>query len=173
MGMAGSGLNATAAALLGLLHDGPMTGGQLMAAAAGRLGPFWSMTRSQVYRELPALAEAGYVRMGKPGPRSSQPYIITASGKRAFGRWLSEPVGRDQLRNPVTLRVAFGALHNARQLDALYEQARAYHADALAAARDQAKQAGKDGDEYGAAALNFAVAYHKAAVGWLKNAPRG
>ena len=74
------GVNATAAALLGLLHESPMTGGQLMAAAERRLGPYWSMTRSQVYRELPVLADLGFVRLGKPGPRSSQPYAITASG---------------------------------------------------------------------------------------------
>lgn len=172
MGMADSGLNATAAALLGLLHEGPMTGGQLMAAAERRLGPFWSMTRSQVYRELPALADAGYVRMGKPGPRASQPYTISAAGKRAFARWLSEPVGRDQLRNPVTLRVAFGALHGKQQLTDLYQTAEQYHAEALAQAREQAKESAKDGDEYAAAALNFAVAYHKAAMTWLKNAPR-
>ncbi|MGA8117092.1 MAG: PadR family transcriptional regulator [Actinocatenispora sp.] len=170
--MAESALNATAAALLGLLHEGPMTGGQLMAAAERRLGPFWSMTRSQVYRELPALADAGYVRLGKPGPRASQPYTISASGKRAFSRWLSEPVGRDQLRNPVTLRVAFGGLHNKQQLTELYTSAEQYHTQALSEAREQAKQSTKDGDNYGAAALNFAVAYHKAAMTWLKNAPR-
>ena len=77
--MADSGVNPTAAALLGLLHEGPMTGGQLMAAAERRLAPYWSMTRSQVYRELPVLAERGFVRLGKPGPRMSQPYAITAS----------------------------------------------------------------------------------------------
>lgn len=65
--MAESAVNPTAAALLGLLHEGPMTGGQLMAAAERRLAPYWSMTRSQVYRELPVLAERGFVRMGKPG----------------------------------------------------------------------------------------------------------
>src|SRR5262249_47780472 len=68
------GWTAPAAALLGLLHDGSMTGGQLMAAAERRLGPYWSMTRSQVYRELPALAEMGFVKLGKPGARASQPY---------------------------------------------------------------------------------------------------
>jgi DNA-binding PadR family transcriptional regulator len=62
-------INPTAAALLGLLHEGPMTGGQLMAAAERRLGPYWSMTRSQVYRELPVLAEMGFVR----GPASRMP----------------------------------------------------------------------------------------------------
>src|SRR5919108_4665570 len=101
--MAESGVNATAAALLGLLHDGPMTGGQPMAAAEKRLGPYWSMTRSQVYRELPALAQQGYVKMGKPGPRASQPYAITAAGKRVFSRWLTEMPGRDTIRNPTAL----------------------------------------------------------------------
>ncbi|MQA25847.1 MAG: PadR family transcriptional regulator [Micromonosporaceae bacterium] len=166
--MAESGLNATAAALLGLLHEGPMTGGQLMSLANRKLGPFWSMTRSQVYRELPALADAGYLRLGKPGPRASQPYAITAAGKRAFGRWLKEPIGRDQLRNPVTLRVAFGGVQTDKQLRALYDEAVEYHTEALAGARETAKVASKEGDSYGATALDFAVAYHRAALNWLK-----
>jgi DNA-binding PadR family transcriptional regulator len=171
--MAETAINPTAAALHGLLHEGPMTGGQLMAAAERRLGPFWSMTRSQVYRELPALADAGYVRLGKPGPRSSQPYAITASGKRAFTRWLAESPGRDAVRNPIALRVAFGDQHSAAQLKDLYASANEYHTQALAAARDQAKDVKKEGDNYGSAALEFAVAYHKAALSWLKTAPTG
>jgi DNA-binding PadR family transcriptional regulator len=169
--MADSGINPTAAALLGLLHEGPMTGGQLMAAAERRLGPYWSMTRSQVYRELPALADQGYVRMGKPGPRSSQPYAITASGKRAFARWLGEAPGRDAVRNPIALRVAFGSQHSGSQLKELYAGANEYHNAALASAREQAKEAKRAGDSYGAAALEFAVAYHRAALTWLKSAP--
>jgi DNA-binding PadR family transcriptional regulator len=169
--MAESAINPTAAALLGLLHEGPMTGGQLMAAAERRLGPYWSMTRSQVYRELPALADQGYVRLGKPGPRSSQPYAITASGKRAFTRWLGEAPGRDAVRNPIALRVAFGGQHSGNQLRELYGSANDYHTAALASARDQAREAKKAGDNFGAAALEFAVAYHKAALAWLKTAP--
>lgn len=150
-----------------------MTGGQLMAAAERRLGPYWSMTRSQVYRELPALADVGYVKLGKPGPRSSQPYAITAAGKRAFTRWLSETPGRDAVRNPIALRVAFGNQHSATQLRQLYAGANDYHTEALASAREQAREARKSGDEYGAAALDFAVAYHRAALSWLKSAPAG
>ncbi|GAB3799484.1 PadR family transcriptional regulator [Micromonospora zhanjiangensis] len=169
--MADTGINPTAAALLGLLHEGPMTGGQLMAAAERRLAPYWSMTRSQVYRELPVLADQGLVRLGKPGPRSSQPYAITAAGKRTFSRWLAETPGRDTIRNPTALRVAFGPQHSATQLRNLYAGANDYHTESLALARDQAKEAKKTGDTYGAAALEFAVAYHKAALTWLKNAP--
>src|SRR6266540_4843735 len=146
--MAESGLNATAAALLGLLHESPMTGGQLMATAQQKLGAFWSMTRSQVYRELPALAEVGYVKLGKPGPRSSQPYAITAAGKRAFARWLGEAPGRDAVRNPVALRVAFGTQHSATQLRQLYAGANQYHTEALSGAREQAREARRNGDEH-------------------------
>ena len=74
----------------------PQPEGQALVGhlAQRRLGAYWSMTRSQVYRELPALADAGYVKLGKPGARSSQPYAITPAGKRAFARWLSEAPGR-------------------------------------------------------------------------------
>jgi DNA-binding PadR family transcriptional regulator len=165
------GINATAAALLGLLHEEPMTGGQLMAAAERRLGPYWSMTRSQVYRELPALAEQGLVKLGKPGPRASQPYSITPAGKKAFARWLTEDPGSESLRNPIALRVAFGAHHGAEALKSLYDQATEMHNRALAEVKEQAKQAKAEGDNYGAAALEFAVSYHKAALAWLKTAP--
>ena len=164
-------INATAAALLGLLHEGPMTGGQLMGSAERRLGAYWSMTRSQVYRELPALAELGYVKLGKPGPRASQPYSITPAGKRAFARWLSEPAGGESIRNPVALRVAFGAHHSGTALKDLYSQATEAHTEALAEVREQAKQAKSEGDNFGAAALEFAIGYHKAALAWLKAAP--
>ncbi|MEV4545819.1 PadR family transcriptional regulator [Micromonospora echinaurantiaca] len=171
--MAESGVNPTAAALLGLLHEGPMTGGQLMAAAERRLAPYWSMTRSQVYRELPVLAERGFVRMGKPGPRMSQPYAITAAGKRTFSRWLAEDPGRDTIRNPIALRIAFGDLHSPSQLKNLQAAANEYHTEALARVREQVKNAKKEGETYDASALEFAVAYHKAALSWLKSAPVG
>jgi DNA-binding PadR family transcriptional regulator len=169
--MAESGVNATAAALLGLLHDGPMTGGQLMAAAEKRLGAYWSMTRSQVYRELPALADAGFVKLGKPGSRSSQPYSITPAGKRAFTRWLSEDPGHEAVRNPVALRTAFGKYQSAAALKTAYDQASEYHNSALNEAREAAKDLKRDGDEYASAALEFAVGYHRAALAWLKTVP--
>ena len=169
--MAQSGINATAAALLGLLHEGQMTGGQLMATAEARLGRYWSMTRSQVYRELPALAEKGYVKPGRPGPRSSQPYTITAAGKRAFQRWLAEEPSRDALRNSVALRFAFGDMQTPKQLQELRDYAVDYHNQELSMAREQAKEARKEGDEYGATALDFAINYNKAALSWLKTVP--
>jgi DNA-binding PadR family transcriptional regulator len=167
--MAESGVNATAAALLGLLHEGAMTGGQLMAEAERRLGSYWSMTRSQVYRELPALADMGYVKLGRPGARSSQPYAITPSGKRAFARWLAEDQGHEALRNPTALRAAFGQYQSASQLTATYARATEYHTEALAAIREAAKEMKKEGDDTAGTAQDFAINYHKAALAWLKS----
>ena len=164
-------VNATAAAILGLLHDGPMTGGDLVAAAGERFGGFFSVTRSQVYRELPALADMGYVKLGKPGPRASQPYSITPAGKRAFARWLGEPSGIESLRNPIALRVAFGSHHSTTALRDLYAGAVDAHTEALAVIKERAKEAKSEGDNFGISALDFATGYHKAALAWLKSAP--
>src|ERR671913_190362 len=100
-----------------------MTGGELVAAAKERMEPYWSVTRSQVYRELRGLAEAGYVRPGKLGPRAAQPYAITAAGKRAFRAWLTEAPGADHSRNPLVLRIGFGAHHAPGAVKRLVEDA--------------------------------------------------
>ncbi|MDQ6875559.1 MAG: PadR family transcriptional regulator [Actinomycetota bacterium] len=164
--MAETELNSTAAALLGLLHHGSMTGGDLVAAAEARLGAFWSVTRSQVYRELPVLAERGYLRLGKAGPRSSQPYTITAAGKKAFSRWLSTPPGRDHQRNHLLLRASFGTQHSAAQRRQLFTAARLAHEQRLTQLREQARQTA--GDPYGKATLDFAVTYERALLKWLE-----
>ena len=66
-------LNATAASLLGFLHDGPSSGWDLLARARATIGPFWNVTSSQVYRELAVLEAAGLIRGGQSGPRSAAP----------------------------------------------------------------------------------------------------
>ena len=165
-------LNSTAAALLGLLHEGPMTGGELVAAAKERMGPFWSVTRSQVYRELPGLADAGYVRPGKLGPRAAQPYSITAAGKRAFRGWLTEGVGVDHSRNPLVLRIGFGAHHAPGAVKQLVEDARQRHQEALAAGRARVAQLKKEGgDPFGVATAEFGIAYERALLKWLDTVP--
>ncbi len=167
-------LNSTSAALLGLLHDGPMTGGQLVAAAQVRLGASWTLTRSQVYRELPSLAAGGYLKAGKQGARSAQPYSLTAAGRRAFAGWLSQPPEPDQSRNPVLLRLGFGSRHSAEQLHSLVQAARGSHEQALAEHRDSLAQLRRDGgDAFAVANAEFGVAYERAVLKWLESVPLG
>lgn len=161
-------LNATAAALLGLLHDGPKAGGELVSAARERFGGFFGVTRSQVYRELPVLAEAGLVRLGKQGARSSQQYAITAAGKRAFKAWLAAVAEPDQLRSPLILRLAHSASLTPRQRAELVGRARQAYVARLDAARVAAKTAG---DPYTKAAADFAVAHTRAMIKLLDAIP--
>lgn len=169
-----SSLNSTSAALLGLLHERAMTGGELVAAAQERLGSFWTLTRSQVYRELPALAAAGYVRLGKVGARAAQPYAVSAAGKRAFSSWLSQPVGPDYSRNPVLLRLGFGMHHDGAQLSALVAAAKSEHQEALQRHRSTLAELKKDGgDRFALASTEFGVAYEKAILKWLDTVPLG
>jgi len=165
-----SDLNATAAALLGLLHEGPMTGGQLVSAAGERFGAFFGVTRSQVYRELPALAAAGLARLGKQGARSSQQYVITAAGKKAFKAWLAAPAEPDQLRSPLILRLVHSGILTARQRGELIGQARQAYAVRLDAAKVAAKAAV---DPYAKAAADFAVTHARAVLKLLDALPVG
>jgi len=153
-------VNATAAALLGLLQHGPATGGELVALAAQHYGGVFGVTRSQVYRELAALAEAGLLRLGKQGPRSSQAYLITAAGRRSFLRWLvADPGGADGVRSPLLLRLMHAGELTPAQRAQLVEQSGAELAQQLQAARAVLRAAQ---DPYAAAAAEFAVAHIKA-----------
>lgn len=164
-----SELNATAAALLGLLHDGPATGGQLVAGADERFGAFFSVTRSQVYRELPALSKEGLVRLGKQGPRSSQQYVLTAAGKKAFKTWLASEAGPDHLRSPLILRLVHAGSLTIKQRAALLETARTSYQQQL----DDAKVATKAADgPYAKAVAEFAQAQAKAALKLLDAIPQ-
>jgi DNA-binding PadR family transcriptional regulator len=163
-----SELNATAAALLGLLHEGPATGGQLVSAARDRFGSFFSVTRSQVYRELPALADAGLVRLGKQGPRSSQQYVVTAAGKKAFKNWLGSEPGPDHLRSPLILRLVHANALTARQRSALIESAKKVYAEEQDAAKTAAKSAE---DPYAKAVAEFGVARARAVLKLLDSIP--
>lgn len=164
-----SELNATAAALLGLLHDGPATGGQLVAGADERFGAFFSVTRSQVYRELPALSKEGLVRLGKQGPRSSQQYVLTAAGKKAFKTWLTSEAGPDHLRSPLILRLVHAGSLTAKQRSTLLDAARSTYQGQL----DEAKAATKGADgPYAKAVAEFAQAQAKAALKLLDAIPQ-
>jgi DNA-binding PadR family transcriptional regulator len=163
-------LNATSAALLGLLQAGPMTGGQLVAAAGERFGSFFSVTRSQVYRELPVLAEAGLLRLGKRGARSSQQYVLTAAGKRAFKSWLNSSSGSDHLRSPLILRLAHAEQLTPKQRANLVSSARADYLGYLDEARADAKAAT---NPYTKATADFTVAYRRAVLTLLDAIPTG
>ncbi|QJY44837.1 PadR family transcriptional regulator [Pseudonocardia broussonetiae] len=161
-------VNATAAALLGLLHAGPMSGGELVAQAGERFGAFFAVTRSQVYRELPALAEAGLLKLGKQGPRASQQYAITAAGRRSFTAWLASGPPSDPVRSPLVLRLLHAGSLSPKQRAALVGSAREAYSERLAAAKATAKG---EQDPYRKAVADFVVAHTRAVLRLLDAVP--
>src|SRR5262245_7595988 len=170
-GMRERQLNATAASLLGFLHSGPKTGWDLVATAQREIGDFWSITQSQVYRELTAMAEAGLVEAGERGRRDSRPYTITDRGREAFAAWVAQPPGPELIRFPLLLTIAFGAhippetlaAHITHHRDIhvrRLEEYEGYRSAAAAAPPSHRPSA------YRLAALEFGLRYERAVLDW-------
>jgi DNA-binding PadR family transcriptional regulator len=164
-------LNSTSAVILGLLHDGAATGADLVNSAQRRLVAQGGVTRSQVYRELPQLVRDGLVEAGQAGGRASQPYTITPSGRDAFAAWATGPVAVDTVRSSAVLRLVFGSLLKAPQRRRIVAQAIAEHELALAEHEQRAAELNSAGDRFAASAAEFAVAYERAFLGWLRAFP--
>jgi DNA-binding PadR family transcriptional regulator len=176
-------LNSTGACVLGLLQmgpapgqpgfgqGGPMTGGQIFAAARRSVSRFWNLTRSQLYAELPRLERDGLIEAaGPPGPRGAQPYQVTAAGQQRFNEWITAFVNvgpkDEQLRSPLLLAVFFGNFVQPRRLVSLIEEYRARHQRSLAVAQDMLQAIAGDTSLPGAA-LARRAAYEEMMINWL------
>ncbi|CAA9564226.1 MAG: Transcriptional regulator, PadR family [uncultured Thermomicrobiales bacterium] len=167
-------LNATAASLLGFLHEGPLTGWDLVQTAQRRIGNFWSLTQSQVYRELGTMADGGLVAAGERGARDRRPYEITDAGRAAFAEWLTRVPSDENIRFPLLLAISFGQRMAPADLHRIVRHHRRLHADRLAGYRHNLETIRRhvpDPDPYQLATLTFGIAHEEAAVGWFDGLP--
>ena len=165
-------LNATAGSLLGFLHDRPMTGYDLVAVARQRIGDFWSLTQSQVYRELAAMADAGLVVAGERGPRDRRPYALTDAGREAFHEWVNREPGEESVRVPLLVSMIFGGHVESERMAAFLERHHAVHAKRLASYEEQRDQVDPDSleaDPFAVAPLDFGILYERAVLEWFEN----
>jgi DNA-binding PadR family transcriptional regulator len=161
-------LNPTAASLLGFLHDGPLSGYELVGAAEAFLGPFWSLTRSQVYRELATLAARGLVEEGEVGARSRRPFRITESGRVAFRAWIEQPPGEESIRYPLLLTMSFGSFLGVQPILDVVAAHRQAHQERLASYQD----ADPSPDRFLRAVQSFGVHYERAVLAWMDELPQ-
>jgi DNA-binding PadR family transcriptional regulator len=166
-------LNATAASLLGFLHAGPMTGWDLVTTAQIVIGNYWSLTQSQVYRELAAMAVTGLVEAGERGPRDRQPYQLTDAGRTAFTDWLTREPGAENIRFPLLLTILFGRHLPPETLAGFVRHHRETHAARLRTYEEQRAAADASGaaDPYVLATLDFGLAYERAVLEWFNGLP--
>ena len=175
--MAPRTLNATAGSLLGFLHEGPMSGWDLVVQAQQRIGSFWTLTQSQVYRELSAMARDGLVERGEPGPRERTPYRITDAGRTAFREWVNRDPGLEQIRFPLLLTIMFAGHLPTERLAEIIEAHRGRHSSRLEEYRRTRDQIERDGgptevDSYRLATLDFGLRYESAVLDWFDELPK-
>jgi DNA-binding PadR family transcriptional regulator len=165
-------LNATAGALLGLLRAGPRSGYDLVREADKVIGGFWTITRSQVYRELADLAERGLIQRGDTGPRDRQPFEITARGRDAFRDWVNTAPEPENLRIPLLLRLTFADEIEPERLRQTLADHRDIHARRLEEYHklDRALVAGGVPAEQ-RVTLAYGIAYESAVLGWFDGLP--
>jgi len=164
-------LNATAASLLGFLHERPMTGWELVETADARIGAFWSLTRSQVYRELAATARRGLIQAGETGPRHRRPYSLTDAGRAAFQRWAETMPAPEQIRYPLLLAISFGSYIPEETLAGFVAAHRREHHERLAAYERALPDVRAHGGPQAVAVLDFGIRYERAVLGWFETLP--
>jgi DNA-binding PadR family transcriptional regulator len=167
-------LNATAASLLGFLHDGPLSGYELAATAQRVIGDFWSLTQSQVYRELTWMTDAGLVTPGERGARDRRRYELTHDGRAAFAAWIDRAPGVETIRHPLLLTISFGRFVSPDRLAAFLRQHREAHTEQLRTYEGQRSAlmaAPIDPDPFQAATLEFGIAYERAVLDWFGSLP--
>jgi DNA-binding PadR family transcriptional regulator len=165
--MAQRPLNSTAASLLGFLLERPMSGWDLVATAQVRIGNFWSLTRSQVYRELAAMADRGLIAAGSVGPRERRPYELTGQGRAAFHAWLRDDPAAEQIRHPLLLKLSFGRHLPPERLAEFVAAHRQTHAERLTGYRERLPELRARADGYTVAVLEFGIRYEEAVLEWL------
>jgi DNA-binding PadR family transcriptional regulator len=162
------GLNSTAASLLGFLHEGPMAGWDLVNLAQERIGDFWTITQSQVYRELATMDRKGLVRKGETGVRERTPYHITEAGREAFAQWIARDPGPETIRVPLLLTLAFGEFVESGRLNRIIAANRAIHEQRL---EHYLTDVCQPMSHYERATLDFGIGYERAVLEWFDRLP--
>lgn len=159
--------------MLGLLAQlGPLNGNALSRNADVLIGDYWTLTRSQVYRELQSLEQMTFVKAGPTGPRSSRDFSITENGTVALHDWLNTGPADEVIRMPILLTIRFGDRLEPAHLRHLLEEYRRRHN----AKREFYKKLEDDvrttpRDPFEIATIRFGELFESAVAQWLDELP--
>ena len=99
--------------LLGLISaEGSMSGYELDKMFKNSLNYFWQAKTSQIYRELNAMEDSGWLtsqRVIQEEKPNKKVYTITDEGKDELLKWILSPdIGRgSEIKNPILMRIFF------------------------------------------------------------------
>lgn len=126
--------------VLGLLTIQPMTGYDLKRAFDTSVRHFWAADRSQLYRTLAAIVDAGLAEV-EVVPQESYPdrkvHTITDAGRAALRDWLASPLEPEDAREPFLGRLFFADQLDDEGLAALLASRRALAEETIAALSEE------------------------------------
>lgn len=124
-------------AILGMLHDQPMTGYDLKTRCFDRsIAHFWPADQAQIYRTLDKIRADGWAAFDVE-PQEGRPdrkvYQLTKSGRDELRRWVGEARAElPAMREPFLVQLFFAHVLPDAEARALIEDQRAKHAALLA-----------------------------------------
>jgi DNA-binding PadR family transcriptional regulator len=133
---------------------------------------FWSGSAGAIYPLVARLEASGFVRSNRhaTGSRKSRLYRLTAAGRKALARWISDisPDGLSVPPDPLRTRIAY--------LAALPPEDRLLYLETVLAGMEEfLRRFEKDyverrtGDRYTELMARGAIAMHKSRIRWIKD----
>jgi DNA-binding PadR family transcriptional regulator len=166
----------TELAVLGLIAFRESSGYDLAREAARSIGHMWAPSRSQIYKVLPRLVAAGYVRsreVEQRGRPDKALYRITPAGRAALRAWIADVDPDPSGGNMVFLLKVFLGWNGSP--DAVLEQLQAYRAlleRRLAEFESLDARLSPDEPPHSRIALRHGVTRARATIAWADEAER-
>ncbi len=162
-------------AILGLLHYSDMHGYRIKEHLENNFGHMWTINFGQIYPNLKALEEEGFIRMKelspsqKGGPQKKL-YTIEERGREEFSRWVAQdPIRPMILRDSFLLKFAFfGFSDDVRALQIIEDQI-TLHEKQLARRKANRDRWSRQG-VYVNLLAQLGVTLNEAYIGWLRHA---
>jgi PadR family transcriptional regulator AphA len=168
--------STTELAVLGLIAFGPSSGYDLSRTAARSIGHMWAPSRSQIYKILPRLVAAGYVRsreVEQHGRPDKAVYRITPAGRAALRRWIEEVEPDPQGGNGTfLLKIFFGWSASAAAALAQLDAYRVVLAGRLAEFEQTEAGLARDEPVHSRVALRHGIIRARATLEWADEAER-
>lgn len=168
-------LSTSCLAVLGLVAIRPASGYELVAFGDRSIAHFWSIPRSQLYRELARLERLGLIagtRVAQTSAPDKRVYEITEAGRVELVTWVESPVLPNvSSKNGLLLKV-FMARHarpeSLRPLLRAYRESVELHLADLQAIVEQL--ADREKARFGRLTARWGILHAEASLAWLDEA---